>query len=384
MLRALALGGAEPKIAYADNPVAAASALVRVLTACAVQLRYLGLELLPLRQSPDYAFAEVVPVERVLDPRVLAFLALAAAAGIAAVAWRRRAPVVALCVLGYAAAFSSTSNFLVPIGTILAERLAYVPSLFVCVLLAASLEAIARRAGPAFLPASLLVLCAAGAVLAVRRNRVWRDEETFVRETARAAPKSAKAQRNLGNLFEQAGEFEAAERAFADSVAIYPGYGQTWLRLGIVRIRLHRYEEALAALRAAAERMPDLMDARVNLAEVALALRRRPEAVDAVQGILRYELLHPRLAGLQDKLAQAAAPEERAQALDDLARAERALAASDARSALPLAQRAVAGSALPRADRARGFAAIGECFEALGERDRARSFREVAAALRFP
>lgn len=381
VLRSIALGGAHPKIAYADNPVASASAIVRVLTACAVQLRYLGLELLPLRQSPDYAFAETVPVERVLDPSVLGFVVLLAAAGLAAFAWRRRAPIVALCVLGYALAFSTTSNFLFPVGALLAERLAYVPSLFVCVLLALGIDVVAKQR-TTVLASVVALLCAAGTFATVRQNRIWRDEATFVREAAREAPRSAKTRRNLGLALEEAGDLEGAEGEFALSASIYAGYGQTWFDLATVRIKLRDYDGALAALRSTVERMPDHVEAWVNIAQISIGLGRRADAVAAVHEILRYDLAHKRLGELQDRLAATASPEDRSKALEDLSSAERALDAGDARSALPIAQRAVADCALPRAERARGCAAIARCFEALGDADRARRFRQVADGLR--
>ena len=380
-LRAAALHGAQPKIAYADNPVAHASALVRVLTACAVQLRYLGLEVLPLRQSPDYAFAEVVPVERLLDPRVLGFAVLVATAGAAALACRRRLPIVALCVVGYALAFSVSSNVLVPIGTLLAERLAYVPSLFVCALLALGIVALARHRA-AMLAPIVLILCTAGTVATVRQNRVWRDQATFVREAIRAAPRSAKAHRNLGITLEEEGDLEGAERELALSASIYPGYGQTWFSLATVRIKLRRYDDALAALRATVERMPDHVDAWVNLAQLSIGLGHRADAVDAVRQILKYDLGHRRLGELQDRLAAMASPEDRSGALEALAAAERALETGDARSALPLAQEAVAGCGLLRQDRARGYDDLARCWEALSETRRARAFREVADGLR--
>jgi tetratricopeptide (TPR) repeat protein len=381
VLRAITLGGAHPKIAFADNPVASASALVRVLTACAVQLRYLGLELLPIAQSPDYAYAEIVPVERVLDPRVLGFVVLAAVAGLAAFAWRRRAPFVALCVLGYTLAFSTTSNFVFPIGTLLAERLAYLPSLFVCVLLALGIDLLAKHRA-VVVALAVVLLCSAGTFATVRQNRIWRDEPTFVREAVRAAPRSAKTHRNLGVTLEEEGDLEGAERELAFSASIYPGYGQTWFSLATVRIKLRDYEGALAALRSTIERMPDHVDAWVNLAQISIGLGRRADAVAAVREILKYDLAQKRLGELQDRLAATASPEDRSRALEDLSAAERALDAGDARSALPLAQRAVADCALPRPDRARGYDALARCWEALAEPARARAFREVAAGLR--
>lgn len=377
-LRAIALDGQRPAIAYADNPVAAAPALVRVLTACAAQLRYLGLELLPLAQSPDYAFAETVPIESVLDPRVVGFVLVALSAAVVAFLARRGAPVVALGVLGYALAFASTSNLLVPIGTILAERLAYTPSLFVCVLLALGIGRLPRRAAVAV----VLVLGGAGAFATVRQNRIWRDEATFVRAAVAAAPKSAKAHRNLGAALEQEGDLEGAERELARSAEIHPGYGRTWQRLGIVRVKRNRYEKALEAYRAAVERMPDLADAWIDIAQVSLALGRRADAVDAIRKVLQFDLGHKKLGLVQDRLAENAPADEKRQAEEDLAEAERSLASSDARAALTFAQEAVAASALPRAERARGFAAIADAWQALGDPARARSFREVASALR--
>ena len=60
-----------------DNPLVAASPFERVLTAIAVQGRYLALQVAPLRLSSDYSYAQLIPVRSPLDPWVLVTLAAA-------------------------------------------------------------------------------------------------------------------------------------------------------------------------------------------------------------------------------------------------------------------------------------------------------------------
>jgi len=61
----------------------------------------------------------------------------------------------------------------------------------------------------------------------------------------------AKAQFLRGVQAFEAGRYEDAERAFADSVRLLPGRASSSMNLGATRIRLGQHEEAVEALQAA-------------------------------------------------------------------------------------------------------------------------------------
>jgi tetratricopeptide (TPR) repeat protein len=243
LLRAAVLRGRSPEIAFLDNPAASASAFHRILTALAVQLDYLRLLAWPLRQSIDYGYAERRVVESLLDARVLLFLALAAAAIALSFGLRRRAPVVALAVGGYALLFAVSSNLLFPIGSIEAERLAYAPSAFGCLLAGSLLVRLPRE----ILALGLAALTGAFAAKSWNESLAWRDEGTLYRTAVQQASASAKAHLQLGQVLEREGDLDGAARRYEASTSIYGGYGPAWFLYGNLLHRMGRMDEAVRA-----------------------------------------------------------------------------------------------------------------------------------------
>jgi len=375
-LRAFALRHTAAETAFTDNPTVAATTLERIATAAAIQVDYLRLLAWPFRQSTDYSYAQREVVRSFLDPRVLAFLLLSAAAVASALFLRRRSPVVALSVAGYAILFSVASNFPFPIGTIQAERLAYAPSIFACLLAAAALR-------PARLPGlAMAVLLTAGlGALTLRQTRVWRNEATLFRDAVRTAPRSAKAHRNLGTQLVRGGDLDTAAEEYETSARIAPSYVRTWILLGNLRRRLGEMDAAADAWRTALEVDPRFSETRADLADALIDLGRREEAAAQARELFARDPLHPRLPAIQDRLARGANPQELHAARAALAEAKAALAAGNANAAIARTQELVAGPVLPRTERAEALNLLADAWEHLGKKPRAGIYREAAARL---
>ena len=383
-LRALALRGAAPEIAYLDNPAASADAFHRVLTAAAAQLDYLRLLVWPAHQSIDYAYAHRQVLASAADRRVLAFLACVVASIVAAVLARRRAPVVALAVVGYASLFAVTSNFLFPIGAIEAERLAYMPSAFFCLLVAAVLvrigEPLPRIAGFAWLTAIVLVL---GATTA-RQSAAWKDEGTLIRAAVVAAPDSAKAHLLMAQVLETEGDALAALGEYEASLRIYDGYAWTWFLLGNLLERMEDQGAAVHAWRASLLADPSLLDARARLASVLLELGRRAEAVAEARELFARDPLHRAWPDLTDHLAASAPRDETIAAQGKVDLAYVALAGGDVQTAIGAAQEAILSGALDRSKRASALKILAEGWRRLGRAGGAERFEEAAQRLTGP
>ncbi len=376
-LRAGALRGASPAIAFLDNPAASAGAWPRILTAAAVQLDYLRLLVFPLRQSIDYGFAATRVVESALDPRVVAFLAVAIVAVLGAVRLRSAAPELALGLAAYAAFFAVTSNVLFPIGSIEAERLAYLPSAAFCLV---------AGAGLARVPRGIAIACVATVGLAFgakawAESRAWKDESTLFRASVAKSPESAKAHLQLGQVLEREGDLEGAARECRTSTTIYDAYAPTWFLLGNALHGLHRTKDAVDAWRAALRADAGLSDVRANLCGALLELGRRDEAIVEMRALVSADPLHERLPSIQDDLARSASEADVAAARADVAAARTALAARDVARALQSAQRAVLSGALARAERREALLALADAWRASGRERGAEIFAAAAARL---
>jgi tetratricopeptide (TPR) repeat protein len=263
-LRAAAVPPDPLPVPHLDNPLVRAPLAARWLTAAAVQLAYLRLQLLPLGLSADYSFDQIPLAVDAGDARVWSFLAIAAGAG--AVAWRlRRAhPFVPFAIGGYTLLFLPTSNLLFPIGTIMGERLAYAPSLATCALAGFALGKARDRWGR-FATAGVVLIVVALGILTVQRNRTWADTDRFVRALVTSAPRSAKAHFLLARHENDAGRFEAAIPSAQRAIEIHPGYAEAWNELGRARATRGDPAGAVAALERAVALSPGWAEAWSHL-----------------------------------------------------------------------------------------------------------------------
>jgi hypothetical protein len=250
-IRLLALGiePALPPPRILDNPLAPLPAPWRAVNAVAVLGRYGWLLLFPLRLSYDYSWAEI-PLLTAGDPRLALVLAGAAGFGAAlAVAWRRSPDL--FYALGFSlVTLSPVSNLVLPIGTIMAERLLYLPSVGFCLGLALGLR---RLAGALFASRARAFAVLTGLVVAlhglraVERNTDWRSEDAIWLHDVEVVPRSARAQSNAGAALERQGRCAEALPRFEAAIAsglppehfVHPYQGKA-----LCLAELGRYREA--------------------------------------------------------------------------------------------------------------------------------------------
>lgn len=304
LLRAYAVRNADRLPTIVQNPLLFAPLGQRLLTAVRVQLDYLRLQLVPIQLSSDYSMNQIPVVTSVLDPHVVTFVAVLVVAIAVARRVRASAPSVPFAVLGYAILFSTTSNLLLPIGTIMGERLAYAPSLLFCLLLATALWSTSRWIGSRGVIATVLVLAVAYGAKTFVQNRVWRDELTLFAEQARTAPDSAKAHAQYGNALSDVGRDREAIVEYERSLAIHVYKPEVYYQLGnaLTRVRADP-EHCIAAYRGAIGLMPGHLDARAALASTLIGLRRLDEARAEVREITARDSQHPSLPLLTRRLA---------------------------------------------------------------------------------
>ncbi len=191
-LRAAALANLPPMVFPAwDNPLASAELWTAKLGALRILGKYVALLLWPARLSCDYSYAQI-PLQLAASAwtdLILVALTLA----VAVITFRIHRPT--FFVIGMASlALLPTSNILFPIGTIMAERFLYLPSLALSFALVAGVCTVAGRLKTRWLAPVVLGLVASA--LAVRtwvRNRDWQDDLTLARATVAASPDSYKA-----------------------------------------------------------------------------------------------------------------------------------------------------------------------------------------------
>jgi tetratricopeptide (TPR) repeat protein len=150
------------------------------------------------------------------------------------------------------------SNLLFPSGTLMAERLGYLPSVGGC-LLVGWLAQLAfsrwRRAGVLVIGISLALLVACS-MRTVWRNPVWNNNSTLALHDARVMPRSAKLHAGAGIVLHDRGDAAEAEAAYRRALEIYPDYAQIHYNLGTLLQKQSRNTEAVEHLIRAATISP--------------------------------------------------------------------------------------------------------------------------------
>jgi protein O-mannosyl-transferase len=291
--------GAAPAAEYpfVDNPIVGASAWIAKLTALTVMFRYLWLLAWPMRLSADYSYGQIaLATGSTWNWAALGATLLAIAGG--AVLWRRDRRAFFFAAFA-AITFLPASNVLFATGTIMAERVMYLPSVGVIALVVIGVERLVEN--PKWRPAVAVALGAVVVALMLRtwiRNRDWHDDLSLWSATVRAAPRSFKAHRGLAealydgdptraNIVEVAAESDRAV-AILDSLPdalndarTYRQAGADYMELGdAIRNRIID-PSPLAEMRRAYERAALLLDRSVKIIQAAHGPFKNGVAADA-------------------------------------------------------------------------------------------------------
>lgn len=190
-LRVLA-ASAPARFPYVDNPIVGADFWTGRLTALKVLAEYLERLAWPVHLSADYSYPQI-PLADGRFTDWIAWLAMATVAIAVALLYRRNKPAFFGACFAFLAILPA-SNLVIPVGTIMGERLLYLPAVGFSICLTIALYSICRRAGVrghAPLVVGILVVVAFGARTWVR-NKDWNDDYTFWSAAVRTSPFSFK------------------------------------------------------------------------------------------------------------------------------------------------------------------------------------------------
>lgn len=258
------------QIGYHDNPLVMVEPMARACTAVRILADYVRLLAWPRALSADYSFDQVPIASGPCDAGVMVAAAtLAGLAGWGAISFLGRGRIwfgIALFFL----CIVPTSNLLFLIGVIQAERLLYLPSVGFCIaagiLCAGWWDRVGRWPMARAALASLAGLAMAGLLTrTLARNADWRDEATLCVATAAGAPRSVKAQINLGQHWLKAGRVDSAIEAFRRALAIDPGSADATLNLGAALVGKGEMIEAITLYRQGVRAHPDCAAMHLNL-----------------------------------------------------------------------------------------------------------------------
>lgn len=274
---------------FLDNPLTIVPAKLRILNALRIAWKYVWLLVFPAKLSYDYSYNAI---RLYADWRHTLPAAVAAAVVLglwAWTVWKRQAGWVLAGAI-YLAGFAVTANVLVPTGTIMGERLAYLPSAGFCLLVALIWIGL-EKYRPKIAWAVLVAILAAFGARTIIRNRDWRSNFTLYSAAERVVPGDARMHANLGGFYMDSGQLEAARTELQTALRIYPDfpdalefYGLTEARLGHDQEALPLLERALSSTRKESTRYNDRA---VNLAALLIRLGQNDQAFNILNKVIQ-------------------------------------------------------------------------------------------------
>lgn len=286
----------EKAVNFLDNPLAYFPARLRVLNALRIAWKYVGLQIYPGTLSCDYSYNAILMYS---NWHRTAPAAIATALVLALWIWALRTQKKEWFLAGaiYLAAFSVTSNVLTPTGTIMGERLAYLPSAGFCLLVALLwiwFEERNRRAAWAVLVIVLVALSARTVV----RNRDWHDDFALFTAGERAVPRSAKMHTGMGEQYLIRGQLDEACKELETALRIFPAYPQAIGFLGIAQSQLGNDVEAVSLLRKelsmTGKDNVDYDPVSVTLAAQLMKLKQNDQALKILDEVITRSPENPR------------------------------------------------------------------------------------------
>ncbi len=285
----IGLGAGEPPMELMNNPFLKWQAnqyvpftgAERLATVTFTLGKYLQLLVFPHPLSHDY-YPRQVGIMTFGDWQVLGSLALYAGLVIYAILGLRRKDPLSYSIWFYLITLSIVSNLVFPIGTNLAERLLFMPSVGFCLAIVLLLQKMFfskkltafKQLYPFF--GVIMLLFAFFSVKTISRNPSWKDNFTLFTTDIQTSPNSAKLRNAVGgelvtqsvnekNEQQRLAMLQEAAGHLREAVKIHPTYKNAYLLLGNCYNYLQQYDSAIASYRQALALDPDYKEAFDNL-----------------------------------------------------------------------------------------------------------------------
>ncbi len=322
---------------FSNSLLGAKNAGEFIATNFLIHAKYLRLLLFPHPLSWDYSFNQI-PIMTLSDPIPLVAIATFAVLFFLGLRGIKDRSWVSFGILFYLVTISVVSNFFVTLGTTMAERFVFVPSVGYCIVLALSAKSFIERfprhaAGGVFASLALVLVLAGYSFKTIVRNKDWKNDLTICSSGVRASPNSARAHMALGDVYRIqlqdsaspglqpelarraadayakslqiysnnlqvlyslgyvhfiAGDMRSAEAVFTAGLAIERGH--IWMRhyRAVAMSRLGKLDEAVAEFREVIAANPTFLPAHLGLASAYLEKKDTESSINAYRSALRF------------------------------------------------------------------------------------------------
>ena len=277
--------------------VGAANYGERLATALFIQLKYLGLLVVPYPLSFDYSYNHIPIVGLTNIWVILSFLVFAAMIVIAALGIKKK-NIYSYCILFYVISLFITSNIIIEIGATAAERFLFIPSLAFCIALITLLSKVFKLdlstlsfANSKIFSYILFAVATVYGIECMARNEVWYDNASLFKSGVESCPNSWRAEQCMAATYQKLAENEKTDLAkqkeyfklsfdyFKKSIAIYAKRAETYQELGAAYFVANQFDSAEVYLKKAIVLKPSLFNAAANLGTIYMNRKMYPESI---------------------------------------------------------------------------------------------------------
>ncbi len=254
LTRFIAMGTIFPAMtkfdAFVDNQLALCTFPVRILSAINIQGLALFKFIWPQTLSHDYSYSQLLPLESVFDLAgaglVIFILSIPFILVFMFPALKKK---IIFFFLSYLICILPSANIITPTGTIFAERLYYIPSIWLCFAVACILVRASwkmdRRLFTVFLVAIVVFL----GVRTYVRSTDWNDPLSLALAGVRTSPQSVKTWIALGGQFAESNSYKEAIFALDKAIEIYPSCKMALNHRAFYNTKLGNFDSAEKDLR---------------------------------------------------------------------------------------------------------------------------------------
>jgi tetratricopeptide (TPR) repeat protein len=235
---------------YLDNSLVSCSGYSQFTTGLGLFCNYFCEILLPLKLSYDYSYNEIPCIPFLSIPVFSALLILTGMISIFIRTWKT-APVVAFSSAFFLITIALITNVFFLIGTTYANRLTYIPSLGIIILLVIGSEYIIKQFRSSFFHVLLAIIALSYGVITINRIPVWESNDSLFEADAMHAKRSARVHFNYGTSLMKRSENSPSEKTkllnsatveFKTALKIDSLELGSLINLGVCYYRLEAYE----------------------------------------------------------------------------------------------------------------------------------------------
>jgi protein O-mannosyl-transferase len=225
----------------ATNPLILSQGMDRLLMPVILLGRYTQLLIFPWRLLPDYSGNAIGSVAHTNDPYLwIGFLSVMLWITICAIATHQKNRPLLFCLLALGVTYGLVGNIVSLIGTNLAERLMYLPSVFFLMIVAMGLAKLSTR----WLAPIIALLIALGAWRSFTYAQIWNDRLNLYEYAVREQPGAIRMYSWLATEYLNGGQGDRAIATMQQAQQVMPQNAEVWCNSSAIAMRTGRFDLA--------------------------------------------------------------------------------------------------------------------------------------------